>query len=70
MQGSNPGLLHCRRILYFLSHHGSLGRDYIVRQGYVIRIKAVTVFIPSSVKFQRGEIADKIRVCAVVVGSP
>ena len=23
-QGSNPGLLHCRRILYQLSHQGSL----------------------------------------------
>ena len=23
-QGSNPGLLHCRRILYCLSHQGSL----------------------------------------------
>ena len=23
-QGSNPGLLHCRRILYLLSHKGSL----------------------------------------------
>ena len=23
-QGSNPGLLHCRRILYQLSHKGSL----------------------------------------------
>ena len=23
-QGSNPGLPHCRRILYQLSHHGSL----------------------------------------------
>ena len=23
-QGSNPSLLHCRQILYFLSHHGSL----------------------------------------------
>ena len=22
-QGSNPGLLHCRRILYHLSHQGS-----------------------------------------------
>ena len=22
-QGSNPGLQHCRRILYHLSHHGS-----------------------------------------------
>ena len=24
MQGSNPGLLHCRQILYHLSHQGSL----------------------------------------------
>ena len=23
-QGSNPGFLHCRRILYHLSHQGSL----------------------------------------------
>ena len=23
-QGSNPGLLHCRQILYYLSHQGSL----------------------------------------------
>ena len=23
-QGSNPGLLHCRQILYYLSHEGSL----------------------------------------------
>ena len=22
-RGSNPGLLHCRQILYYLSHHGS-----------------------------------------------
>ena len=22
-QGSNPGLLHCRQMLYHLSHHGS-----------------------------------------------
>ena len=25
-QGSNPGLLHCRQILYHLSHQGSRGR--------------------------------------------
>ena len=25
-QGSNPGLLHCRRILYCLSHQGSPGK--------------------------------------------
>jgi len=38
MQGSNPGLLHCRQILYHLSHQGSpsilfnkviLGKFYI-----------------------------------------
>ena len=23
IQGSNPGLLHCRRVLYHLSHQGS-----------------------------------------------
>ena len=26
-QRSNPGLLHCRQILYWLSHQGSLGLD-------------------------------------------
>ena len=25
-QGSNPGLLHCRQILYHLSHQGGLGK--------------------------------------------
>ena len=28
-QGSNPGLLHCRRILYHLSHWGSLVPSFI-----------------------------------------
>ena len=27
-QGSNPGLLHCRQILYRLSHHGSPSVDH------------------------------------------
>ena len=27
-QGSNPGLLHCRQVLYHLSHQRSLGRFY------------------------------------------
>ena len=27
-QGSNPGLPHCRRILYHLSHQGSPGREW------------------------------------------
>ena len=29
-QGSNPGLLHCRRILYQLSHQGSVGTLYMI----------------------------------------
>ena len=36
-----------------------------LQSGDVIRNQAVT-----SAKFQKGEVADKIRVCAVVVGSP
>jgi len=35
-QGSNPGLLHCRQILYCLSYQGSpnnLRRDSILREG-------------------------------------
>ena len=27
MQGSNPGLLQCRQILYHLSHQGSKVKD-------------------------------------------
>ena len=27
-QGSNPGLLHCRQILYYLSHQGSPNSDF------------------------------------------
>ena len=27
MEGLNPGLLHCRRILYQLSHKGSLQKE-------------------------------------------
>ena len=30
----------------------------------MIRIKAVTVFIPSSVKLQKGGVADKVKLCA------
>ena len=30
-QGSNPGLLHCRQILFHLSHQGSLYRKYVVK---------------------------------------
>ena len=29
-QGSNPGLLHCREILYHLSHQGSMAPHSII----------------------------------------
>ena len=32
-------------------------------QVYSIRIKTVKVFIPFSAKFQKGGVADKIRMC-------
>ena len=32
-QGSNPGLLHCRWILYELSHKGSPGKPYMLPKG-------------------------------------
>ena len=46
-------------------------RDYLFRQGYVIRIKAVTVYL-SLLQFQKGGVADSVRVCAgsQVVQSP
>jgi len=33
-QGSNPGLPHCRRILYQLSHKGS-PREYIIHTTFL-----------------------------------
>ena len=33
-QGSNPGLLHCRQILYQLSHEGSLMIALVRLQGH------------------------------------
>ena len=45
IQGSNPGLLHCRQILYHLSHHKSLYLDafrklclYITCSHYVLHL--------------------------------
>ena len=32
-QGSNPGLLHCKQILYHLSHQGSHRNSYIGKKG-------------------------------------
>ena len=37
-QGSNPGLLHCRQILYSLSHLGSPGQSVRVVHNWVMRI--------------------------------
>ena len=43
-QGSNPGLPHCRRILYHLSYQGS-HRTKSVLQGICIYIHTVCIFI-------------------------
>jgi len=50
-QGSNPGLLHCRRILYNLSHQGSL----TTYKGFVGGKKALdeTEFADSSYDFKQ-----------------
>ena len=37
-QGLNPGLLHCRRILYHLSHLGNLGRSWQPLKGVQVRV--------------------------------
>ena len=42
-QGSNPGLLHCRRILYHLSHQGSPYSHYIDNIHYIIKKKIVYI---------------------------
>ena len=61
-QGSNPGLPHCRWILYFLSHQGgpSWGVDYLILQ---ICIKILVIYTYSeivafffSVNFYEGSI--------------
>ena len=62
IQGSNPGLPHCRWILYFLSHQGgpSWGVDYLILQ---ICIKILVIYTYSeivafffSVNFYEGSI--------------
>jgi len=39
-QGSNPGIPHCRRILYQLSHQGNLGK---IREAYEITWEACEI---------------------------
>lgn len=41
-----------------------IGRDYIIQQEYVMRIKALTVLHSSFFYKVSGGVADKIRVCA------
>ena len=41
-QGSNPGLLHCRQILYRLSHQGSLNNS-IVKSSNLLRLNSSLV---------------------------
>ena len=51
-QGSNPGIPHCRRILYQLSHQGSPGK---IKEAYEITWEAcgisITVEYPVSLPF-------------------
>ena len=52
------------RVISLLFNTVWVSRERLYSQaGVLIRIKAVTVFIPSA-KFQKGPVADKIRVCA------
>ena len=47
MQGSNPGLLHCRQILYHLSHWGSLlCINYLSVVHSVLNVFILASFIP------------------------
>ena len=48
-QGSNPGLPHCRWILYYLSHKGSpsLGVNYLILQ---ICIKILVIYTYSEIQ--------------------
>ena len=39
-QGSNPGLLHCRQILFQLSHQGSSAVSYLLSFGLLALGKA------------------------------
>ena len=39
-QGLNPGLLHCRQILYSLSHHGSS----VYKNNSIVRISNILTF--------------------------
>ena len=49
-QGSNPGLLHCRRILYCLSHHGSLFISKSSLYKNRLFIKLIFQYIPTRIQ--------------------
>ena len=43
-QGSNPGLLHCRQMLYPLSHQGSPGKFYVINLKVYITVITFSSF--------------------------
>ena len=51
-QGSNPGLPHCRRILYHLSHQGSLQWCVVVVVGGLVAKSCPTLATPWTVACQ------------------
>ena len=48
-QGSNPGLLHCRQILYHMSHQGSLTK--LCMHGYIQSEKEANEFKSNRVQY-------------------
>ena len=56
IQGLNPGLLHCRQILYHLSHQGSLTTrvnpsTYFLRRYATMLNQELSILIPNSKSF-------------------
>ena len=52
-QGSNPGLLHCRWVLYQLSHQGSAGRGKV-------GVKCLGLCLASPPRFLTGRYTHKL----------
>ena len=47
-QGLNPGLPHCRQMLYRLSHQGSFNPFYYISKKQLLQKAALVIAIPSS----------------------